>query len=252
MTPSNIGKSHPNYGSFLGALALTACALATGCGEADLPDEAGGFEQQSQALTGTYDVGVIPSTDSCPSGSEKIVINMDDEDGSNENSAWGWQGAFVQTNNTKFVFCRVDGQKFKPLIRISANDNYAVLKLGTSCPAGSYGFWKYIDNEDHNNANSSSGTIAPNVVDGNTRLYFCLFTTVLDTTGVSSFPDLGFSYGVFGRDMYLGALDKGGLLTDDEDSNNHNSYGYTSVTQTDATRIITYGPNTEFYMTRVK
>lgn len=207
-----------------------------------------------------YDVGVIPNADACPAGVEKITIRMDDEDDGNANSRSGWLGATLSSNNTTFKFCRVDGSQFRPLTTTAATSkNYAVLKLGSTCPNGSQEIYRRWDNEDSGNANwftasiSNPQTMWPSETStsskGFTRLHFCLFRS--GSTTMSSFPQLGFSYGVFAPSVFSYALATGSLYTDDEDSNNGNTYFAPEAAITSAQQIVSSGSNTTVRMARV-
>jgi hypothetical protein len=203
-------------------------------------------------LLGAFDIGVIPATRSCPSSSEAIVINMDDEDRRNANNRGGWIGAIISNSNTSFLFCRVDGQTFRSLTTqfTATQDHYAVLRLGTSCPNNSLPFARGFDNEDTGNANSFSGTITPNVSNSNTTLHFCLFRS--DAVTMTSFPNLGFSYGVFAASNFSRRLASGFVHTDDEDSSNANSYSADPAWSGDAQRIVSAGGNTTLNLARVR
>jgi len=205
----------------------------------------------SSALTsGVFDVGVIPDFGlSCPAGSDEIVIRMDDEDDGNASTRTGFVGktnAGETSTATRFYFCKVDGTLFKPF-STAANaaeqrDDYAVLKLGTTCPAGTQEFSRHFDNEDSDNRNFATGVISPNVVNQDTTLNFCLFRYA--ATGVatmSAFPNLGsgFRYGVFGpSDFNRGALAFGTIRSDDEDSGNTSTYTVPTDALSAAKRII--------------
>lgn len=178
---------------------------------------------------GVYDVGIIPQSSSgCPVGSEYVTIKMDDEDKKNKSSVTGWTGAISHyPTGTTFGFCRVDGIKF---FYNHVKNDYAVLQLGTNCPAGSVSIQRLFDNEDKsNNTNSSSGNIDPNSsffyhsYDGSgpdTLMYFCFFKG--DSTSISSLPDFKVPYGVFAAPSSAW-LATGLVHTDDEDSNDPNS-----------------------------
>jgi hypothetical protein len=181
----------------------------------------------------TFGVGVIPNSAGCPSGSPLITMHMDDEDSNNANSRSGWLGAITSNSNTTFRFCRVDGRQFRPLSTIDTPANhYAVLKLGTTCPAGSTEFQRFFDNQDDrlgapnaNSASSSSGNLSdidPNNWRGNTTLNFCLFKSGSST--MSQFPTLGIRYGVFAAPGFSKSVSAGRVPTDDEDSNNKNAF----------------------------
>jgi hypothetical protein len=182
----------------------------------------------------TYYVGVVPGSTTCPGGVAPIRIYMDDQDDVNKNhwgdivedgatgaftlaELYGWIGAINNASNTTFYFCKVDGRQFKPLTTYpDASMEYAVLKLGTTCPNGSAEVTRRFDNEDCNNANSLTGTITPNTQDRNyTTLKFCVFRHGADAMG--GFPSLGISYGVFAPMNFQIALSKGWIFIDDED-----------------------------------
>ena len=181
-------------------------------------------ENFSAGKIGNNDVGVIPDAGvSCPSGSERITIYMDDEDHKNNDSISGWTGAITQPggNNTQFVFCRADGQKFK-----RTAGNYAVLKLAAECPPGSISFERDFDNECKNNQNRHTGDISPNKQtsdrciwnDSYTFLKFCFFPRTATSYGwIEQLPDLGIRYGVFAASNFPGGLATGIFHTDDED-----------------------------------
>ncbi|HWO20117.1 MAG TPA: hypothetical protein VNO30_15125 [Kofleriaceae bacterium] len=241
-------------------LAPAAMAMTAGCfaddesklegeGEGDLdgvsePDASG----EEAFLGGVYDVGIVPEVGyGCPAGSDEIRIRMDDEDDGNGNLRSGWIGktrSDGQSANTLLVFCRVDGDRFRPLSTSSSasnmRDDYAVLKLGTTCPSGSQEIWRRFDNEDDGNGNYAIGVISPNVSDSyGTKLYFCLFRYA--SPGVSimtTFPDLGLRYGVFAPSDFSRGLALGYVRTDDEDSSNANGYSAPSDALEAARRII--------------
>jgi len=211
--------------------------------------------EYSQAV-GSFPVGVIPGAgESCPADSGEVIIAMDDEDTTNTSSRSGWIGKTnlnETSKNTRFYFCRVDGNKFKPFSKINKLDNehddYAVLKLGDACPPGSVQLKRHFDNEDTNNGNFSDGSIAPNVSTQNTDLYFCIFRAAqLDDDTISEFPSLGagFSYGVFGPPDFLHSTTEpanahplGTIRTDDEDNDNDNDYEIAANASNAAQRII--------------
>jgi hypothetical protein len=161
------------------------------------------------------------------------------------------------TWNTTLRFCKVNGQGFKHLTT-SVNDKakfYAVLKLGQTCPNGSSEMTRYFDNEDDSNANSSSGPIAPNTMNSNTRLRFCYFHAGSST--MASFPSLGVQYAVF-HDYDVSpqpsfVISKRWVYSDDEDDANENSSSPTGTTQAiDFARIVGTGANTMIDIARVK
>ncbi len=195
----------------------------------------------------TYDVGVIPEVDTpCPR--ERIVIRMDDEDSDNNNKSHGWNGAVASNNNTRMMFCRVDGRSFKHLSnRDSRRSNYAVLKLGTHCPNGSLNFERYIDNEDDYNNNWSDGDIRPNVQGGNTRLRLCVFSgSGYSSRRASTLPALAFHYGVLASSDFAYGRTYGYFRSDDEDDNNNSHWNGASA----GTDMIEGEDNTWFHVWR--
>jgi hypothetical protein len=105
----------------------------------------------------------------------------------------------AKRSTTRLSFCRVDGQLFKPFIGNQAFA-YAVLKLGQQCPPGAVDVIKDINNDDAARQNGALGDLGPNQSHGAaTQLHFCVFPAVDDPNvdTLSSFPNLGFVYGVF-------------------------------------------------------
>jgi len=197
-------------------------------------------------------VGVMPyladGTTDCPygAGAEALRITMHDEDqpacsdstGSRGEGRWvlpddARQGPPVCTGShtTVLDFCRVDGRLFQPLTTGSDPAQfYAVLKLGSVCPAGSIQVRKTIDNEDEPasaDPSGSLGDLGPNEVHGAppgtlTKLSFCYFRAAPSPDAVmAGFPDLGFPYAVYHR--YAGeqppwVMMKRWLYSNDEDN----------------------------------
>lgn len=203
---------------------------------------------------GVYDVGVVPES-GCPSDVDKLTIYMDDEDTTNGNDQDGWIGLTQSGSNTKFTFCRVPGTSFKPL---NTAEPYAVLKLGYACPPGSESFSRTFDNEDTSNDNTYTGNIYPNsstTSPSKTTLSFCLFRG--GSSNMTSFPYLGFNYGIFSRPGNSKSLGEGWVYTDDEDTANGNTMSYSwsildMAKTTDANQIVNGGSNTTVRMTRVR
>jgi hypothetical protein len=194
----------------------------------------------TQALIGPNDVGVIqPDGMNCGSN-EHVMLQLESEKDGNWNSHSGWIGAIEQPNHwTKWHFCRVDGRNFG---RVSSNNsahNYAVLKLGTTCPAGSVEFERYFDAEDRPSGCNpwplscgvippyTEGNIAPNYYSNNNlHMKFCMFRASPTQGTFMPLALLGMPYGVFGTPELPGALASGEVHTDDEDDNNTNNlYG---------------------------
>lgn len=177
--------------------------------------------------TGTSLVGVIPDASTCPSFTTEVRIDMDNEDHNEASDLDGWTGGtqLDSSGNITYVFCQVDGSQFRSLTTQSnSRANYAVLLLSGKCPAGSVRFNRHFDNEDDDPSNYSTGVIYPNVVNGNSRMHFCLFRGGAPTA--ASLPHLGFNYGVFAGEAFTFASPggKGRIFSDDEDDNNNNTY----------------------------
>jgi hypothetical protein len=187
----------------------------------------------------SYDVGVIAGSTTCGAGVSSIVVKLDNENNNPMSMALGWTGAnYVDAiGNTFLHFCRADGRRFAPLIDdtggAQAAYDYAVLKLGTHCPNGSTEFGRFFDNQDNDFGSNPdtavlAGNVAPSYVDGhkNFMMRLCIFRYAGIGVPVmqqlppaqNQFPALGYSYGVFAGDTFVGsALPKGLLVTDDED-----------------------------------
>jgi hypothetical protein len=211
-------------------------------------------DQSSQA------VGVIPEGEWCGFGEPPIVISMDDEDSNNQSHTSGWVGATAVSNgNTVLRLCRVDGRKFKPLAPGShpaSTAHKAVVKLGPTCPEGSVEFSRYFDNEDSGNDNFASGAFSSSAQSSSgTTLAFCLFRPENSPAQLTALPDLGFSYGVFATGDLLRHQGNvsGYFYTDDEDSNNQDNFSAPNgQTQTDATRLVSEGTNTQLFTVRAE
>jgi hypothetical protein len=220
--------------------------------EAEAPVDNGltPIDGSAQLNAGVFEVGVIPDVGvGCPAGADEIMIRMDDEDSNNGSSRSGFIGktnSGDSSSNTRFFFCKVDGTVFRPFSgpaeAENQQDDYAVLKLGTTCPAGSQQFSRHYDNEDSGNRNSRLGDITPNISNQDTTLNFCLFRfAAAGVATMSTFPSFGtgFRYGVFApADFNRGALAFGTFRSDDEDSNNGNTYTVPSDALSSAQRIV--------------
>jgi hypothetical protein len=220
--------------------ALSACAAQVDDGTLS-PDAAEDAEdvalgELAQGLIGPNDVGVLaPENMNCPN--EHIVLVMENERDSNRNDADGWLGASTQDSAfTKLHFCRVDGRSFHPVRGTNTDLNYAVLKLGDTCPAGSVELVRRFDDEDRpracpprplacaggNGAPGTLGDFTPNSYDGNNlHLNLCMFRA--STSGALwPMPHLVIPYGVFGTGALPSLLATGSVHTDDEDDSNAN------------------------------
>ncbi|MCP3058396.1 hypothetical protein LXT21_06410 [Myxococcus sp. K38C18041901] len=237
-----------------GLVVWALCSTQLGCGQEELPPSH--LEPDIEAVASSSaplsanDVGVIAPETGCPAFAPTVWIHMDNEDSRQSSHTSGWVGA-TQVNgagNTTFTFCRVDGNKFKALSTSAGpSSNFALLKLGASCPAGSAEFGRYFDNEDRDNMNSNSNSenIWPNVQGRDTTLYFCLFTGA--TTPASSLPILEFEYGVFATPYFRFGKGAGVIFNDDEDTRNANAYTVDYDFQWAAKAIVTEGGNTTLY-----
>ena len=209
-----------------------ACAHVTGerfgSENLDSTDRAGVAAAYPPVTPRPFDVGVIPdAAGSCPDATE-VKIATDNEDSDNNNQRSGWIGAIASGRNTTFEFCKVDGTLLDNLGAPSTGSaNYAVLKLGQSCPNGSTEFVRYQDDQDEPPLNVSwmAGETGPNRqnFDGGTgtELHWCLFVQSA-TAQMHRFPDLGFDYGVVAAANFSQARATGYVRTDDEDDDNQN------------------------------
>jgi hypothetical protein len=163
------------------------------------------------------EVGIIPETSGgCPPGSQHIYLSLDDEDHNNASYVSGWTGNISHySTGTTFGFCRVDGSQFHSHV----SRDYAVLKLGSTCPSGSMEFFRVFDDEHNANNNWSSGSISPSSMGPPARLYFCFFPAGVGPT-MSTFPNFYVHYGTFAA-PWGGWFASGTVFTDDEDTNNH-------------------------------
>lgn len=167
-------------------------------------------------------IGVLQA-ESYKCGSYKeLVVYMDCEDSGNGASKYeGWTGSSYIDGNKNAVlrFCIIPTSRFQ---FNRGYEEYAVLLLGGQRPNGINTITRYFDNENKDNTNSRNTTVdgqpfqgeygACNIGGLNTTLVFLHY---LANSTPSSFPNLGFSYGVFGQ---LGA-NRGYLQSDDEDTN---------------------------------
>ena len=221
--------------------------------------------QASGAAEGDFWVGILPIESNCPASTFKVSFYLDGEDVpcgvlpigvpctgyswqmEGFNSDWtdkyahwtpfsGTTGKLLAGSGYRFNWCRVDGEKFKPLTTDPFNTShaYSVLKLSAKCPPGSHDRGIYIDTEDDSNNNDHKGNISPNVVNANATLRFCQFRSSSSVAvGKVSFPvfkdSLGasVSYGVlhdFDAVQPSWVLNKKYLYFNDEDDDNQSKY----------------------------
>ena len=148
--------------------------------------------------------------------SEEIVINLDVEDSNNDTKILSGDGnlpaGVTLGSHAIFTYCTINAVSLKP-----APYNYAVLRLGSKCPSGSYPFARHHDTEDSRNANSFSGNIAPSIVNSNATLEYCLVPSSEKSKIVFPFDD---KYGVFGNppEKYDNVISHNLIKIDDEDN----------------------------------
>jgi hypothetical protein len=222
---------------------VIACSGAP-AGEED--EGAVGVEREAAVVT---NVGVIPMDgQACPAGTE-VSFYLDIEDLQSGEVIFGpeagfrteWVAPDVAWNQAPFTllagggfsmrFCRVDGNQFKTMLVGGDVTAYATLALSSICPNGSFRASRYIDCEDDDNENHTSGVLSPTAVDRNANLVFCVFGSALGGNGpyMSSFPTLnGISHYAVFHDFDMSPqpswiLKKQYIFSDDEDDNNENS-----------------------------
>jgi hypothetical protein len=250
--------------ALLGSMSPACAAQVDGPREGD---ESGDLESSvelgsaSQAVIGPNDVGVIPAAGTnCPN--EWVMLHAENEREGNWNDKGGWIGATdQQKGHTKFNVCRVDGSAFRNARGTASNLNYAVVKLGATCPAGSVEFTRYFDNEDRPRScppwpiacgvgkPDTLGDFAPSYYSSNNLwMKFCMFRASASGS-TSPAPNLGFSYGVFGTPSQFGALADGFVHTDDEDDGNANRL---QGDHSGSSAFLTAGGNTTLKIVRVR
>lgn len=143
---------------------------------------------------GDYDIGLVSHNGlDCPG--ERIMFYMDcdneylgdppatsvlpyDED---LDHPWKIIGGGDRQGDIYLTFCRVDGLAYASS---PYNKAHAVLKLGPlTVPGALYEITRHFDNEDNENHNYYSGTIAPNFSSANTDLYFTGFPLIFAPQG---------------------------------------------------------------------
>lgn len=165
--------------------------------------------------------------------------------------------------NIVLRICMVDGAYF-----VRTNHSYAVLNLSpNSLPIGVTRVIRLFDNEDSPNSNvlyvndnqvSLPSTIGECNFSHDTMLGFYYYPA--DPNSTASFPNLGFTYGVFGN-WSSNTTDKGQIFSDDEDLHNAN-YLYQQTWNGNILNPIQYissipsvieasGENTNIYFNRV-
>jgi hypothetical protein len=250
----------PAVGIFVfSAVAVFAACGAPAPGDGDpLQWLAGAAEPEGPPV----DIGVIAGAEPC---AQSVSIRMDDEDDDNNDShdatchrpsekeplpegktrsSRCLPEGIQSTANTRMTFCRETVTSL-PASRF----DYAVLRLGATCPTGSLPFARRFDNEDDDNNNSATGNIAPSVVGSNTRLEFCFVRGIplaSSWVDVNRWPQRA----VFAGEPPLGLGPQhrfGSFRTDDEDDDNNNAfdfYGAAADTQRRMRGIVNGASNT--------
>jgi hypothetical protein len=200
-------------------------------------------------------VGVISGTSGCGSnGASAVGVFLDNEDNRNANGRNGWIGATISNKNTELRLCAVDGRQFTQAANAGAA--FALVALSSTCPEGFTRFDRFHDNEDNRPASwdtapaGSPTTTMDKKLD--TNMAFCVANGANPRVANSAFPDLGFSYGVFGgrtQSRAPWALQFGGVHLDDEDRNNRNQ---PSSMPAWTSEFVNGGGNTTYFMARVK
>ncbi|WP_026630630.1 hypothetical protein [Dyadobacter alkalitolerans] len=201
---------------------------------------------ESSDFSEAYPVGVIPMNEACPAGTTKIKFMMDNQDNGNSAKS-GWTGSWYVNGNGNGIhtLCSVWGGAFT-FMTLNKSTQYLLVRLGNSKTMFMEPrVWNvYFDNEDNNNANTLyDGNLGPGTINSQgINLQFWAIAGK-DTPGVNQsaeFPDLGFSYGVFGTftsPVVGGAAGMGTFKTDDENKNNANQLYSVDWT----TNVITHG-----------
>jgi len=191
-------------------------------------------------------------------------------------------------SGTWLYLCRVDGKLFTnpPVDPRGGDAGYAVLSLGSRCPAGSLPVVRHLSDEGTcDRSRSPALSIAPNAIANPggphsvgctgtqgqetgadfTDLHFCLFEPgppAEPGAPAAAFPDLGFPYAVFhdfDGPQPPWVISKRWMLNDDETTLNQDSYDPAEGPATDGLRSMVeawQGPNghlgTLFEIARVR
>lgn len=148
---------------------------------------------------GTYSktkIGVLKK-DATVTCSDELSIYLDLEDHDNETAIHDNKNPtgieITDNGNIKFTYCALAVDKM-PRVPYG----YMVLRLGRSCPAGTYPVSRHHDTEDKKNENSFTGSIWPNSVKHNVDLEYCYVPA--DSKSKQRYPFEGEDarkYGVF-------------------------------------------------------
>ena len=128
--------------------------------------------------------------------SEEVIIDLDVEDSHNKTGVVDGDDNLPSGihlgGHAIFTYCVLNKSS---LPRIAYD--YVVLRLGDSCPAGSFQFARHHDTEDSNNKNDHTGNIGPNVVEKkkDATLEYCFVPR--DSSSSKKYPFDNKAYGVF-------------------------------------------------------
>lgn len=201
-------------------------------------------------------IGWIAKRDSiCPEGF--VEIRMHDEEDDNASQAYvsytgsvldlapytGTDGIHLWEKGTSVLACR---EHVDTLPRVY--HDYAVLQLSPECPANGVSFARVSDNENTDNDNNHTGSMAPgwqtnrnsdSLTDGRTAIYYCYVKGDSATTTAPPWKSRG--HGALhnvNQTVYGGCNELHTNVEDDEDTGNQNRYVWPSASaQSDSTRI---------------
>jgi hypothetical protein len=184
--------------------------------------------------------------------SGEVSFYMDLEDSNNGNRIVSGDknppGVMLSSGGVRFTYCPVtigDGGDYTniPLVPY----DYVILRLSDDCPAGTYPFRRYHDNEDSKNNNSYSGNVYPNIIGKNSSLEYCFVPAQVNSDLEFPFSE---NYGVFANYSSEFVIHSE-IRLDDEDSKNNNSwhwYGTTSDIQERVKNIANGTSNTIYHV----
>lgn len=182
------------------------------------------FMAAATSMSFAYRIGVLKNTTS--SCSEVVTIRLDTEDDDartkitrpkNDNATVGIVRTDRASGGVTFTYC-VQNVTSMP----ASSFDYAVLRLDSRCPTGSFAFARHHDCEDDDNNNKKSGNYSPNVIDKNATLEYC-FAPASSSTKKYPFSK---EYGVFAKpDPAISGVAQYSLYVDDEDDRNRYETG---------------------------
>lgn len=179
-------------------------------------------------IEGIGTVGVIKGEAGC-GGFPEYFVYLDNEDSFNANKRGGWIGATDSNRNTKISFCAVDAEFFN--LAAQSGAQFAVLHILGLCPNGTSSFDRIHNDEWNDNRDTMSMPVGSytKIIKKSSGGYvpysyfnmsFCVSKGYTPNQVTNAyFPDLGFSYGVFGgaNGIPSWALNSGFIHMDDED-----------------------------------